>query len=112
MTSELNPGVGSPARARAASEQKAGRLPDSRSRAGPNAAPIVAFSAVYAVTCLVGAVFLLANEPTFVALFEYYSGTQAPDLSPAEVRIDVTLLLVAPTLLIIGFFVGARILQR
>lgn len=73
--------------------------------------PAIVFSAVYAATCLLGAVILLLDFRPIVSLFEHFTGTHAPTLTPAEVSVAVTLLLLPPLFLWAGF-ISALYLSR
>ena len=75
-------------------------------------APLAVFGLVYLLSCLVGAVLLIVDYAPFVALFEYFSGTEAPDLSAAETRTNVLLLVVAPLALTAGYILGSRLPSR
>jgi hypothetical protein len=75
-------------------------------------APVVAFVLVYVGTCLLGAILFLANERTFIALYEYFSGTEAPDLTAGQLRIDLALLVAAPVLMVAGYLLGDRVAGR
>jgi len=74
--------------------------------------PLVVLLVVYALTCLLGAIVLLVNYRPFVALWEYFSGTNAPRLSGSEILISVTLLVVPPLLMVCGYWLGTRIPVR
>ena len=67
--------------------------------------PMLAYTLVYAGTCLVGAFLLLLDWRPFAAYFEYFSGTQSPHLSGTELTSMLVLLVVAPVLMWIGFLV-------
>jgi hypothetical protein len=75
-------------------------------------APLAVFGLVYLLSCLVGAVLLIVEYAPFVALFEYFSGTEAPELSAAETRTNVLLLVVAPLALTAGYLLGSRLPSR
>ena len=75
-------------------------------------APLAVFGLVYLLSCLVGAVLLIVDYAPFVALFEYFSGTEAPELSAGETRTNVLLLVVAPLALTAGYILGSRIPSR
>jgi hypothetical protein len=66
-------------------------------------APLVVFGAVYTLSCLLGALLLIAEYDAFVSLFEYFSGTEAPQLSPAQARTNLLLLIAAPLALAAGY---------
>jgi hypothetical protein len=65
--------------------------------------PMLIYTLVYAGTCLVGSVLLLVDWRPFVAYFEYFSGTDNPQLTNAEVATALTLLFAAPAAMWIGF---------
>jgi MFS family permease len=67
--------------------------------------PMLLYTAVYLATCLVGAFLLLLDWRTFVAYFEYFSGTEMPNLSRSELATTLVLLLIAPVLMWFGFLV-------
>ena len=66
-------------------------------------APLIVFGAVYTLSCLLGALLLIAEYKPFVALFEYFSGTAAPQLSSEETQTSLVLLIVAPLVLAAGY---------
>jgi hypothetical protein len=70
-------------------------------------APIVAFTSVYASTCLVGALLLMADFRPYAALFEYFSGFTAPK-RPEVMPLQLALLLVAPIVMWLGYALGIR----
>src|SRR5687768_2426180 len=70
-------------------------------------APIVAFTVVYASTCLVGALLLMADFRPYAALFEYFSGFTAPK-RPEVMPLQLALLLVAPIVMWLGYALGIR----
>jgi hypothetical protein len=71
--------------------------------------PLILFSVVYVATCLVGAVLMLLGAEPFVGLFEYFSGTQVPDLSLAQLAMALILLIIAPLFFVLGFHLGTLV---
>jgi hypothetical protein len=71
--------------------------------------PLLLFLAVYLFTCLLGALLLLMDFRPYAALFEYFSGFEAPsgraDLLPTQ----LALLLLAPALMCMGYVVMLRV---
>jgi MFS family permease len=78
--------------------------------------PMLAYTLVYAVTCLIGAFLLLVDWRSFVALFEYFSGTETPQLNASELATTLVLLVLAPVAMWAGFlgvtYVRLRPLDR
>ena len=65
--------------------------------------PMLVYTLVYAGTCLIGAFLLLVDWRPFAAYFEYFSGTESPDLTDSEFATTFVLLVVAPVLMWMGF---------
>jgi hypothetical protein len=65
--------------------------------------PMLVYTLVYVVTCLIGAFMLLVDWRPFVALFEYFSGTEAPQLTGSELATTLVLLVAAPVTMWAGF---------
>jgi hypothetical protein len=65
--------------------------------------PLIVFAVVYALSCVLGAVLIIAGYDPFIALFEYFSGTHVPSLTSAQRTTDLLLLIVAPLLLCAGY---------
>lgn len=78
--------------------------------------PMLAYTLVYAGTCLVGAFFLLVDWRPFVAYFEYFSGTENPELAGSALATTLVLLIAAPVTMWIGFlavtYIPVRPLDR
>jgi len=72
-------------------------------------APLIVFGVVYTLGCLIGALLLIADYTPFVALFEYFSGTVPPQLSPAETRTNLILLGAAPLVLAGGYVAATEL---
>lgn len=72
-------------------------------------APLLLFALTYVLSCVVGAVLMLVGYDAFTALFEYFSGTDVPSLAGDELAVTLTLLLVAPVVLGIGYAAGLRL---
>src|SRR2546428_12092048 len=70
--------------------------------------PVVVFGVVFAVTCMVGALLLLSGQPSFVAGFEYFSGTKPPLLTPEQAQTALVLLVLPPLFLCAGYVVAFR----
>lgn len=75
-------------------------------------APLIVFGVVYTLSCVIGALLLIADYTPFVSLFEYFSGTAAPQLSRAETRTNLLLLGAAPLLLAVGYITAIEIPSR
>lgn len=69
-------------------------------------APVLAFTVVYTVTCVIGAVLLVTRVDAFTSPFEYFTGTAVPDLSGSEIGLLLILLLACPVFLWIGYALG------
>jgi hypothetical protein len=65
--------------------------------------PMLAYTIVYLGTCLVGALCLLLGWDTFVAYFEFFSGTEIPSFDGQEVATTLALLIAGPLLLWLGY---------
>jgi hypothetical protein len=74
--------------------------------------PVVAYLLVYVFTCLLGALLMLERYRPFVALYEYFSGTQVPRLDHHDGLVAWLLLLVAPALLCVGYAIAMAIPGR
>lgn len=68
--------------------------------------PLAAYLVAYLLTCVLGAVLILADYDPFVALFEYFSGTRAPLLTDDQRRTAIVLLAVPPFALSAGYAAG------
>jgi hypothetical protein len=73
--------------------------------------PLLIFSVVYLATCVLGATLILAGYRPFIALYEYFSGTTAPHLTPHERSID-TALLAAPAVMWPAYVLTTRLGER
>lgn len=71
--------------------------------------PLLAYLGTYVLTCFVGAVLLLADVEPFASLYGYFTGTVAPNLTQAQSRVVILLLIGAPLLLTVGYGLGALI---
>lgn len=71
-------------------------------------APLLLFALTYVLSCVVGAVLMLAGYDAFTALFEYFSGTDVPAVSGERLAVTIVLLAVAPLLLATGFVAATR----
>lgn len=65
--------------------------------------PLLAFLAVYTITCLTGAIFFLLDVEAFVLLYEYFSGAAVPVLGGYERFVAVCLLVAAPCFMAAGY---------
>lgn len=65
--------------------------------------PMLVYTFVYAGTCLIGALLLLVGWDTFVAYYEYFSGTDSPQLTGSEVTTTLLLYFAAPVAMWSGF---------
>jgi hypothetical protein len=70
--------------------------------------PPLVLTFVYAVTCLLGALLLLARFGPFVTAFEYFSGTAAPALSRDQTLVALVLLFAPPVLLWLAYVATYR----
>lgn len=75
-------------------------------------APLLAFALVYVFTCMLGALLMLSGYREFIGLFQYFSGTAVPNLTTAQVVLVLTLLIVAPLYLWLGFEVALWLSPR
>lgn len=71
-------------------------------------APLLLFALTYVVSCVVGAVFMLVGYDAFTALFEYFSGTDVPEVRGRQLALTLALLLVAPVLFAAAYLLAAR----
>ena len=71
--------------------------------------PLLIFFAVYAGTCLIGAIVLLVDYRPVVRLWEYFAGTPAPLLSDGQKLLSVVLLVACPALLALGYALAATV---
>lgn len=74
--------------------------------------PMLVYTLVYTATSLIGALLLLVDWRPFAALFEYFSGTEAPDLTSSELATTLVLLVVAPAIMWAGFLAVTYIRSR
>jgi hypothetical protein len=65
--------------------------------------PLAVFLVVYILSCVVGALLVMGDDRTFIALYEYFSGTPAPHLTAGERADDLVLLFAAPAALVLGY---------
>jgi hypothetical protein len=68
--------------------------------------PLLVFGITYGLTCLLGAVLMLAGVHDFNVLYRYFSGTPVAHLSDSQALIDLVLLLGAPAALWAGYELG------
>jgi hypothetical protein len=73
--------------------------------------PLYLYVAVYAFTCLIGALFLIFSD-TFTALVQLSTGVHSFWLSSEAVFFNLVLLIVAPALLVVGYELGVRTYPR
>lgn len=71
--------------------------------------PLALYASTYLTTCVVAAVLVLAGHDSFIALFEYFSGTRAPRLTGDERRTALVLLAVPPAMLGLGYVAGLTV---
>jgi hypothetical protein len=72
-------------------------------------APVILFSVMYALTCLIGALLLLLDFRPYAALYEHFSGFHAPRNRPDLIPTQLVLLIVPPVLMWVAYVVGSRI---
>ena len=73
--------------------------------------PLYLYVAVYAFTCLIGALFLIFSD-TFTALVQLSTGVHSFWLSSEAVFFNLVLLIAAPALLVVGYELGIRTWPR
>jgi hypothetical protein len=74
--------------------------------------PIVLFAAVYVITCLIGALFLIIDYRPFVELFEYFTAVKSPHLVEGKLALALYLLFVPPLALCVGFSAVSAVAVR
>ena len=71
--------------------------------------PALLFLAVYVLTCLLGALLLLADYRPFVDLFEYFTAVPTPRLDEGKLAVALFLLIAPPLALVVGFAAAMRL---
>jgi hypothetical protein len=75
-------------------------------------APMIVFTGVYLVTCVLGCLLMIVDYRPFVLLFEYFTGTSVPPLTTGQTIVTLLLLFVAPACAWLGYWSAFHVRTR